>query len=395
MPDSFVVATRRIASDVLEYIRRTEPAGAPAYRWVAAAADRRFEALALELFEFQYAANPPYQALCRSRGVHPGAVGSWKDIPAVATAAFKEFPITCLPADARTRVFHSSGTTLQQPGRNFHHAESLVVYEASLLPWFSAHVLAPFAADAAARWSAPNGSPAVLSLTPPAACVPHSSLVHMFDTVVRQSGAPESIFAGCLDAQSAWAIDYGQACSALQKAVDEKRPVIVVGTAFNFVQLLDHLAAKELAYALAAGSRVLETGGYKGRTRVVPKSELHALITRYLGILPTRIGCEYGMCELASQAYDRPDVGDRRFHFPPWARVRVVSPETGREVSAGQPGVLHVCDLANISSVVAIQTGDLGVGHSDGSFELLGRSEMFEPKGCSLNTDFGRRTSSE
>ena len=144
----------------------------------------------------------------------------------------------------------------------------------------------------------------------------------------------------------------------------------------------------------------METGGYKGRSRSLPKAELHALITQQLGVSSSHIICEYGMSELSSQAYDHV-AGDggrvtsdgklsrhmspatRHFHFPPWARVQIISPETGCEVADGETGLIRVFELANVFSVLAIQTEDLGVRRGDG-FELLGRAALAEPRGCSL-----------
>ena len=128
----------------------------------------------------------------------------------------------------------------------------------------------------------------------------------------------------------------------------------------------------------------METGGYKNRSRTMPKTELHALITERLGVPRENIVCEYGMSELSSQAYDeRCDAGaasDRSarasltsFHFPPWARAQIISPETGREVAEGETGLIRIFDLANVFSVAAIQTEDLGVRRGDG-FELIGRA---------------------
>jgi hypothetical protein len=134
----------------------------------------------------------------------------------------------------------------------------------------------------------------------------------------------------------------------------------------------------------------METGGYKNRSRVLPKAELHALITEWLGVPRKNIICEYGMSELSSQAYDsaasvetgKPDIL-RYFQFPPWARVQIISPETGREVADGETGLIRIFDLANVFSVAAIQTEDLAVRHGDG-FDLIGRAQLAEPRGCSL-----------
>ena len=133
----------------------------------------------------------------------------------------------------------------------------------------------------------------------------------------------------------------------------------------------------------------METGGYKNRSRSMPKAELHALITERLGVPPENIICEYGMSELSSQAYDSgvrsQNSGVREFQFPPWARVQIISPETGREVADGETGLIRIFDLANVFSVAAIQTEDLGIRRGDG-FELIGRAQLAEPRGCSLMT---------
>jgi len=180
-------------------------------------------------------------------------------------------------------------------------------------------------------------------------------------------------------------------------------PIGVLGTAFNFVHLLDELAARKLHFKLPRGSWTLETGGYKGRSRSLPKSELHRLIHDFLGIERNRIASEYGMSELSSQAYDRslnepgvegpppsggassvePVTGPRTFRFPPWARTQIVSPENGREVAEGEVGLIRVFDLANVYSVMAIETQDLAIRLGAG-FELLGRAAQAEARGCSL-----------
>ena len=287
-----------------------------------------------------------------------------------------------LLAAARTAVFHSSGTTAQQDSRHFHSAESLAVYEASLWPWFAANVLENFPGT--------SSPPELIILTPPPAAVPHSSLVHMFECVRKAmrrpsaSGADANFF-GQLAADGAWRLDFPATLAALENAVETNRPqpLLLLGTAFSFVHLLDFLAEKNLTLRLPAGSRVMETGGYKNRSRVLPKAELHALITARLGVSPENILCEYGMSELSSQAYDARRQSARGFQFPPWVRVQIISPETGGEVNLGETGLLRVLDLANVLSVGAIQTEDLAVRRADG-FELVGRAVLAEPRGCSL-----------
>ncbi|MGA2751201.1 MAG: long-chain fatty acid--CoA ligase [Verrucomicrobiota bacterium] len=328
--------------------------------------DDQFQPLALALFSLQRETVPIYREFCQARNIAPDAVGHWSRIPALPTTAFKEFEVSSIPPAARTRVFHSSTTTGQTPSRHFHHAESLAVYEASLLPWFERSF-----------FGAHNPPMKLIFLTPEDA--PHSSLVQMFKTVRRHCATPDSAFTGTLAPDGSWSLDLERTVAPLREAAGENHPLGLLGTAFSFVHLLDHLNAAGKRFLLPKGSRVMETGGYKGRSRELPKSKLRQLLTRLLNVPASAIVTEYGMCELSSQAYERDGV----FHFPPWARAQVISPESGAEVALGETGLLRVFDLANIWSVMALQTEDLAVRRVDG-FELVGRTTGAQPRGCSL-----------
>jgi hypothetical protein len=382
--------------------------------------ENEFNALALELFALQIKHDAAYRKICEARNLFPGIVEHWTQIPAVPTAAFKELDLTCLASAECTAVFHSSGTTEQRPSRHFHNPESLAVYEASLWPWFQHAVIGAPNSDSACfqpgivRADSEIGAPSarqfqLVILTPPPAQAPHSSLVHMLETIRQKLGAAETAFVGKLSDDGAWMLDFDRAIAMLgnnsQSAI--RNPKLILGTAFSFVHLLDFLADRNLRFDLPAGSRVMETGGYKGRSRALPKTELHQLITERLGVPPSHIICEYGMSELSSQAYDLGALASRRrvfpgtttelagetpalpgtvtrhFRFPPWSRVQIISPETGLEVADGETGLIRVFDLANVFSVMAIQTEDLGIRHGDG-FELIGRATLAEPRGCSL-----------
>jgi hypothetical protein len=325
-----------------------------------------FDALAHRLFEFQFEHNAPYRQFCTTRGVTPQSLSSITDIPAIITTAFKELDLTVLPAPDRTTTFHSSGTTVHQPSRHFHSAQTLRVYEQSLLTWFQPHVC-------------PNQEPLnFLILAPRSTEAPHSSLVHMFETVAARFGT-STTFAGTIRDDGSWLLNFDQ----IQQL--QQLPTVICGTAFSFVHLCDHLASLNTTLTFPAGSRVFETGGYKGRSRTIAKPELHQLISHRLNIPESHIITEYGMSELSSQAYDR-TVGSssaRIFHFPHWVRSSVISPETGREVADGETGLLRVHDLANVGSVAAIQTEDLAIRRGTG-FELIGRAPVAEPRGCSL-----------
>ena len=340
----------------------------------SAIGNRQFSELALELFALQFQHNSAYRKICEARQLTPQNVQHWTQIPAVPTAAFKELELTSLAPEERTAVFHSSGTTEQKPSCHFHCAESLAVYEASLWSWFQLHF---------------GDAGELLFLTPNSKAAPHSSLIHMFEVVRQKLALPESAFVGSISTYGAWTIDFAATIQKLKSASAAGKPLTLLGTAFSFVHLLDYLVENNLSFQLPKGSRVMETGGYKNRSRVLPKAELHALITDRLGVAREDILCEYGMSELSSQAYEREvksqESGVRSFHFPPWARVQVVSPETGREVAEGETGLIRIFDLANVFSVAAIQTEDLGIRRGEG-FELIGRAQLAEPRGCSLMT---------
>jgi hypothetical protein len=331
-----------------------------------------FERLAIELFELQRRHNLAYQRFCQMRAIKPA---HWKEVPAVPTSAFKELDLTCLAPSERTSVFHSSGTTEQRPSRHFHCADSLQTYEQS--------VSAAIPPQLGRCEDNEESRKQLLILTPDKSYAPHSSLVHMFHVYQREFGTALSQFVGSVAADGAWSLDLPQCVAILREAIAENRSLLVLGTAFSYVHLLDYLESNGFSFQLPPGSGALETGGYKGRSRSLSKSELHELIEQRLGIPQRHIFCEYGMSELSSQAYDSPATTNRVFRFPPWARAVVISPEHGREVAEGETGLLRVLDLANVFSVMAIQTEDLAVRHADG-FELLGRAQLAEPRGCSL-----------
>ncbi len=335
----------------------------------------RFDALALELFALQFAGNPAYRAWCESSGATPSTVRTWQDIPAVPAVAFKELELTCIAEKRRTTVFHSSGTTGQKLSRHWHHAESLALYESSLLAGFSARMLGP---DRDLR----RGR--MVSLTPPPSQVQHSSLAHMMGTVIARWGDAASGFAGRLGDGGVWELSVEDVVGRLSP--ETPGPALVLGTAFGFVHLCDGLRAGGRRLRLPAGSRVMETGGYKGRSRELSIGELHQLIADTCGIGPEAIIREYGMSELSSQAYDGGGGGGQEtaeFRFPDWVRVQVIAPETGRRAVPGATGLLRIWDLANVFSAAVVQTEDLAEDTGSG-FRLVGRARAAEPRGCSL-----------
>jgi acyl-CoA synthetase (AMP-forming)/AMP-acid ligase II len=329
--------------------------------------DVEFDGLALALYRHQYERGEAYRRLCDALGRGPDKIRSWREIPAVPTGAFKEARLATFPPEHTLRVFRTSGTTT--PGRGELHLDTLELYEASLLATFGAYICPDVER---LRF---------LVLAPPASEAPDSSLSYMYDLAARRLGTPQSRF-------------YLGACGwdpegLLVDLIDLEEPVALVGTSFAFVHLLDFLAERGLELSLPEGTRVMETGGFKGRSRELSREQLHGAIAQRLGVPAWRIVNQYGMCELASQFYEpslRLRAPSRVKRVPPWTRTRVVDPATGREAAPGQVGMLVHYDLANTGSVLAVQTSDAGRA-VDGGFELLGRLPGAEARGCSLAAD--------
>jgi hypothetical protein len=306
-----------------------------------------FNALALRLFAYQYERNLPYQRFCNGRGQTPATVTRWQEIPAAPAAAFKRFSLTCVPEEECVKVFHSSGTTGSETSRHFMSTTALELYKVSLRTGYERH-FSPLR---------------LLALMPPPETAPHSSLSFMLETLGAEflwSASRNGLLRHTLTSLSA--------------------PCTVFGTAFAFVNFFDATEGELLT--LPEGSLVIETGGFKGRSREIEKSELYELFTERLGADPLRCFSEYGMSELASQFYSQGVDGPKL--APPWLKTRILDPVTGTDATPSQPGLLAHYDLANYNSVLAIQTEDMGIWDERGGFQLLGRAPGAVLRGCSL-----------
>jgi hypothetical protein len=335
--------------------------------FIAQPADDDFERLALAVFAFQYEQNAIYRAYCERRQLTPATVMQWRQIPSVPTSAFKDFALTCFPADEAVAVFHTSGTTRDRAGK--HYFKTLDLYDAAISPNFTAHLL-PDDAHLPALILAPSPTEA-----------PHSSLSHMMEVV---SGPDSEYF---VEHDTLFLERLTQRLCEMQWA---SQPVLLLGTAFAFVHLFDHFKKTQTVFRLAAGSRAMETGGFKGRSREVSKPDLYRLFQQHLGLPPHRVVNEYGMTELSTQFYDESLRLGRQSDLkviPHWARVLVIDPQSGAESPPGERGLIRIFDLANIWSIICLQTEDFGRMQGEGRFEVLGRAANVEVRGCSLNAE--------
>jgi hypothetical protein len=334
-----------------------------------------FESVALSVFAHQFTCNEPYRRLCLSRGRAPDTVRTWEEIPAVPTAAFKEAVLSTAPAH---RVFATSGTSTGADRRGRHYLPDLSLYEAAWEEPFRRYLLPD------------RERMRVLSLIPSEAALPDSSLSYMVERALDRFGAAGS--RRCFEPSGA---DLDGFRVALQDAVRAGEPVLLLGTAFAFAHVLDDLLARGECHVLPAGSRIMDTGGTKGRGREVSRDELLRLYEDRFGVPPTHVAGEYGMTEMCSQFYDptlarfaagMPQPGERIFEGPHWVRTRVLDPATLADAPAGADGLLTHVDLANAWTVSAIVTEDLGAMRESG-FILRGRARGAELRGCSLVTE--------
>lgn len=339
--------------------------------------DDEFDSLARRLFAFQFEANRPFAAYCKRSGRTPDAVAHWSEIPAVPAAAFAEVPLVAGPADRVEAVFSTSGTTRGTGSRGRHFMLDLSIYHASLLPSFAAHLL-------------PDGARiAMFSLVPPLEEAPDSSLAHMVSVVMAEFAGGGRYFSSARTGIDADGLE-----AALRELQRTGEPVCLLGTAAAFIHWLDGLRERGVSYRLPAGSRLMDTGGFKGRGRDMPRDELRAAYSELLGLPAQHCVNEYGMTELCSQFYDgvlrdkleRVGPSPGLMRPPPWVRTQAVDPETLEPLPPGKTGLLRHFDLANIFSVIAVQTEDLGELVDDG-FLLHGRASGALPRGCSIAMD--------
>lgn len=331
-----------------------------------ACTDAQFDQFALRLFAYQYANNEPYRRFCQGRGATPRGVGCWRDIPAVPIDAFKALTLSCQPPAACDRVFMTSGTTRAEvKGRHYH--PTLAVYDESMRRNFERRFM--------------HGAGTILMgiLFPPETQLANSSLAHYLALAVRDFGT-----ADCRYFVSTQGLDGAGLYEALAGAERSGQAYALLGATYSFVHLIDELRQRGQSFRLPPGSRILDTGGYKGQSRELPMEDFYAALSAGFGVERDRCINMYGMTELSTQFYDCGNASVPSVKSGPhWIRSRVVDPSTGGEVARGERGILVHCDLANFNSVTTILTEDVGV-EVDGGFLLLGRAEGAQAKGCSL-----------
>ena len=308
-----------------------------------------FKATALEVFKFQFEHNAVYRSFCDLLYKHPSDVKSVEEIPFLPIEFFKTHTITSTNKPNET-IFISSGTTGSTVSK--HHVCDLEVYKQSFRSGFKSFY------GAIENYT-------VLALLPSYLEREGSSLVYMANDMIVQSKHSESGF---------YLHDLDALKNTLISLEAKGQKTLLIGVSYALLDLIEAYSF-ELKHTI-----VMETGGMKGQRKELVKSELHALLKQGFGV--DTIHSEYGMTELLSQAYSK---GDGIFETPPWMKVLTRDPEDALSIQPiGKSGGINIIDLANINSCAFIATQDLGKLKPDGTFEILGRFDQSDIRGCNL-----------
>ncbi len=308
-----------------------------------------FEEMTLKIFKFQFHKNSVYQKFCSLLGKHPDTISSIEEIPFLPIEFFKNKKVV-VDHQNIDAIFTSSGTTGSQTSK--HYITDITRYQESYLSGFT-HFY-----DAIEEYC-------VLALLPSYLERKGSSLIAMVDDLIKKSKHPDSGF---------YLNEFDLLKDKLLKLDAKKTKVILLGVSFA---LLDFIEAHPIKLNQTI---VMETGGMKGRRKELIRSELHATLKEGFGV--SKIHSEYGMTELLSQAYSK---GDGLFKTPPWMKILIRDTEDPLTLKTHQKtGGINVIDLANMNSCSFIATQDLGKTYENNSFEVLGRFDHSDIRGCNL-----------
>ncbi len=308
-----------------------------------------FEDATMKIFNFQFENNPVYRSFCDLLYKHPSDISSIEDIPFLPIQFFKTHSILSSKEFVK-KTFTSSGTTGSMTSK--HHISDLSIYETSFTRGFESIY-------------GPIEDYVIIALLPSYLEREGSSLIYMVDTMIKQSRHPESGF---------YLNNLSELKNQLITLNDKGKKTLLIGVSFALLDLVEtHIFNLD-------NTIVMETGGMKGRRKELIREELHAILKAGFGV--EHIHSEYGMTELLSQAYSK---GNGVFNCPNWMKTLTRDPEDALTIqNIGKSGGINVIDLANINSCSFIATQDLGRIHNDGSFEIIGRFDASDIRGCNL-----------
>lgn len=309
----------------------------------------QFNELGLELFRLHAARNPVYRGFLNGLRIDPTTVGSVERVPFLPISAFKNHRVLLEGLDPSSH-FTSSGTT--GTVTSVHHVPWPSLYERSFMTSFTATFGDP------SEWR-------IIALLPAYLEREGSSLVYMAQRLIEASGDPLS---------GTYLYKYADVAALLARSEREGKKTLLLGVTFALLDLAEQLPIP------VPNTVIMETGGMKGRRPEIVRDELHRILKHAFHV--PAIHSEYGMTELLSQAWSQ---GDGHYTAPPWMKVLIRDPNDPRTLlPQGRTGGINVIDLANVASCPFIATQDLGRVHADGSFEVLGRFDHSDLRGCNL-----------
>lgn len=307
-----------------------------------------FRTSAIEIFQFQYKNVPVYRKFCQLLNTDPLTVKDLEDIPFLPIEFFKSQKIIAQNHNTET-VFVSSGTTGQITSR--HYVANLKLYEASFMKAFN-------------QMYGSVSDYTILALLPSYLERKGSSLIYMVNHLIEETKNIHSGF---------YLHEMEELAKKIYYLESQNKKTILIGVSYALLDLIENNQFQ------LNSTLVMETGGMKGRRKEMVKEELHTVLKKGFGV--REIHSEYGMTELLSQAYS---TGGGRFETPPWMRILTRDTEDATTYITGKTGGINVIDLANIYSCAFIATQDLGKTYRDGSFEVLGRFDSSDIRGCNL-----------
>lgn len=312
--------------------------------------EKDFDVLALKVFEFQFENNPVYRSFCDLLCKHPSDINTIKDIPFLPIQFFKSHTVLCDSLKKVKKTFTSSGTTGSLVSK--HYITDINLYKTSFSKGFG-------------HFYGDIKNYVVLALLPSYLERKDSSLIYMVNDLITQSNHKESDF-------------YLNNLSELKEtliSLDESgKKILLIGVSFALLDLVETYTFN-LKNAI-----IMETGGMKGRRKELIREELHSILKQGFGV--QTVHSEYGMTELLSQAYSK---GNGIFESPKWMSILTRDTEDALTIqNEGKVGGINIIDLANINSCSFIATQDLGKVYNNNTFEIIGRFDNSDIRGCNL-----------
>jgi hypothetical protein len=330
-----------------------------------------FDDLSIDVFRYQFEHNTAYREYCIARGVRAESISDWRDIPAYPTAAFKRDIVVSFPMEQAVMAQLTSGTTeANQRGRIFRDEAGRELVFSANRAMTAAYLFPDLESGCRCR---------ILILAPSPQMAPSMGMAIGMEQTRVAFGTDDSRF--LLEKTG---IDVPALVEALRTAEKTGVCVAMIGSTSAFVYFLKACKRRRLTFRLPAGSRLADGGGYRGRFGEMSRDDYYALVEEVLGVPAHRCVNTLGMAESATNYFDNslreallghPDAV-RCKRAPAWTRVRAVDVETLEPLAHGEVGLLQHFDLANLPTVIGVQTDNLGYTVDDCCFEIVGRARV-------------------